>query len=282
LDTAGYDVRAMPAFFERMEAIGRLHDIDIPEFLRTHPVTTRRIAESRDHAQQYPTKISRESEDFFHIQARLRVLSSKPEDAVRYFRNVSEQGSHQAASRYGLALALIATHQLEPARKEVNALLKSNPDSLLYQLLLANLEMEAGNTQTGLQRYSSTLQQFPESLAALQLYGNSLAKAGRYDEAWKILDQAVRKHPEEPALYKLLATAAGESGRKMEAHRAYGEYYYRVGQPREAVEQMELAIKQANGSFYYVSSLEARIREIREESGLLFKNQRAQPPEKGK
>jgi predicted Zn-dependent protease len=282
LDTAGYDVRAMPAFFERMEAIGRLHDIDIPEFLRTHPVTTRRIAESRDHAQQYPAKISRESEDFFHIQARLRVLGSKPEDAVRYFRNVSEQDSHQAANRYGLALALIAAHQLEPARKEVNALLKSNPDSLLYQLLLANLEMEAGNTQTGLQRYSSTLQQFPESLAALQLYGNSLAKAGRYDEAWKILDQAVRKHPEEPALYKLLATAAGESGRKMEAHRAYGEYYYRVGQPREAVEQMELAIKQANGSFYYVSSLEARIREIREESGLLFKNQRAQPPEKGK
>jgi len=276
LNAANYDVRAMPAFFERMEAIGRLHDVDVPEFLRTHPVTTRRIAESRDHAVQYPPRPSPNSEDFLHMQARLRVLVGKPEEAVRYFQSTLEENAQQPAARYGLALALITSRQLEPARKEVNSLLKSKPDYLPYQLLRADLEMAAGNTQTGLQIYASTTQRYPDSLAALQLYGTSLSKAERYEEAWKILDKAVRSHPEEPALYKLLATAAGESGRKMEAHRAYGEYYYRVGQPSEAVEQLELAIKLAKGSFYYVSSLEARIREIREESGLLFKKQ--QPP----
>jgi predicted Zn-dependent protease len=264
-----------------MEAIGRLHDVDVPEFLRTHPVTTRRIAESRDHAVQYPPRSSPNSEDFLHMQARLRVLVGKPEEAVRYFQSALEENAQQPAAHYGLALALITSRQLEPARKEVNSLLKSKPDYLPYQLLRADLEMVAGNSQTGLQIYASTTQHYPDSLAALQLYGTSLSKAGRYEEAWKILDKAVRSHPEEPALYKLLATAAGESGRKMEAHRAYGEYYYRVGQPREAVEQLELAIKLAKGSFYYVSSLEARIREIREESGLLFKKQQPSP-DKGK
>ena len=282
LNAANYDVRAMPAFFERMETIGRLHDVDVPEFLRTHPVTTRRIAESRDHAEQYPRKPTSNDEDFHHIRARLRVLSSKPEEAVRYYRNAPELASHPLAARYGLALALIATGQLDAARMEVSALIRMKPDYLLYQLLRADLEMASGDSRTGLQTYASTVQRFPESLAALQMYGASLTKARRYDQAWKILDQAVRRHPEEPELYKLLATAAGESGRKMEAHRAYGEYYYRVGQPREAIEQMELAIKLANGSFYYISSLEARIREIREESGLLFKKQQLPPPEKRK
>jgi predicted Zn-dependent protease len=51
-----------------------------------------------------------------------------------------------------------------------------------------------------------------------------LKKASR--PARQLLDKAVRARPLEPALYKLLASAAGESGNRMEAHRAYGEYYF--------------------------------------------------------
>jgi len=280
LDSAGYDVRAMPAFFERMEAVGRLHEVDIPEFLRTHPVTTRRISESRDHAEQYPVRKNPESVDFEHMQARLRVLGSKTEESIRFFRNAMEQDPSDLAAHYGLALAYLRARQLEPARKELAMLLKLKPDYLPYHLLRAELEMTADNSQAGLRWYSSTVQQFPDSIAALQLLGENLVRTQRYGEAWKVLDQAVRRNPDEPALYKLLATAAGESGRKMDAHRAYGEYYYRVGRPQEAIEQLELAIKLANNSFYYVSSIEARIREIREESGLLFKKQTSAAPEK--
>ena len=50
----------------------------------------------------------------------------------------------------------------------------------------------------------------------------------------------------------------------MEAHRAYGEYYFLTGQPRAAIEQFELAIRYAGNNFYYVSSLQARIKDIRE------------------
>jgi predicted Zn-dependent protease len=68
----------------------------------------------------------------------------------------------------------------------------------------------------------------------------------------------------------------------MEAHRAFGEYYYRIGQPRAAIDQLEIAIRHANNSFYYVSSLEARIREIREQSGIAGKdNQKSRPPKSG-
>ncbi len=135
--------------------------------------------------------------------------------------------------------------------------------------------MAAGNTAAGLALYAKTLQQNPDSLALIQRNAAALLGAKRPEDARALLDRTIRRRSDEPALYRMLATAAGEAGRPLEAHRAFGEYYYRVGQPRAAVEQFELALRLANSS-YYVSSLEARIREIREEEPLLFKNDR--PP----
>ena len=97
----------------------------------------------------------------------------------------------------------------------------------------------------------------------------------------------MRARPQEPALYKLLASAAGESGNRMEAHRAYGEYYFLTGQPRAAIEQFELATRFAGNNFYYVSSLEARIKDIRETlppapAAKRPERERQSPPEKNK
>jgi len=284
LDSAGYDARAMPAFFERMENANRLMESDAPEFLRTHPVTSRRIAESQDQARSFPVRQNPDPKEFLHMQARLRVLDSGPDTALRYYQELIGQQKTDVAphDRYGYALALLSARQFDAARRESGLLLKANPSFLPYLLLQADIEMADNHVRTGLAQYRSTIVKFPKSMAALQKYTEALNRSGQYEEARKQLDQAVRQHPEEPVFYKLLATAAGESGHPREAHRAFGEYYYRIGNPRAAVEQLELAIKHANNSFYYTASLEARIREIREQSSLIFKRAEKSGSEKRK
>jgi predicted Zn-dependent protease len=288
LDAAGFDARAMPAFFERMEAVGRLYETNLPEFLRTHPVTGRRIAESRDHAEGFPARKASDPTAFTHMQARLRVLGSKPEEALGHFRGaIGQAGSpHADADRYGLALALLVNRQFSAARQETEKLVRQRPDYPPYLLLRAEIELESGNLRQGLKLYGDTARLYPASTAVTRYYSGALLKAKQPGEARDLLDKAIRQHPDEPALYKLLATAAGESGRPLEAHRAFGEYYYRMGQPKAAIEQLEIALRYANKNFYYTSSLEARIREIRETSGLLFKDteprQDRAPPKKGK
>lgn len=283
LNSAGYDARAMPAFFERMDSLTRLDESDLPEFLRDHPVTSRRIAESRDHATEFPKRTEGDSTDFLTMQARLRVLVGNADEAVRYFRSNLDQGSRALSSdRYGLALALLNSNQPEAARQENEILLRQNPGFLAYQLLRADIEVATGNTGNALNDYAATVRQFPQSRAAVQKYADALIKNRRYADAARLLDQAVRNTPDEPELYRLLATAAGESGHPMEAHRAFGEYYYRIGQPRAAIDQLEIAIRHANNSFYYVSSLEARIREIREQAGIPGKDsQKSRPAKSG-
>jgi predicted Zn-dependent protease len=266
LNTAGYDARAMPAFFEQMEVLGRLHENNLPEFLRTHPVTVRRIAESRNHAESFPARVNPDGNAFAHMQARLRVLGNKPEEALKIFNGKLESGNTNSppADRYGYALALLVNKRPDDARREAALLLKSDPDYAPYHILRAELELAAGNQPAGLRAYAEAARRFPASLALTQRYASALLKNGQPAQARQLLDKAVRQQPGEPTLYKLLASAAGESGKKMEAHRAFGEYYFLTGQPRAAIEQFELAVRFAGNNFYYVASLEARIKEIRE------------------
>lgn len=266
LDNAGYDVRAMPAFFEQMELLTRLYENNLPEFLRSHPVTSRRIAESRNHAENFPTRANPSANAFTNMQARLRVLGSQPEETLALFRSEQEgrDSTPKAANQYGLALALLATKHYEEARRETALLLKAHPDYAPYHILRAEIELTAGNKQAALNAYAEASRQFPASLAVVQRHAAALLKSGQPAQARLLLDKAVRQWPTEPALYKLLSTAAGESGNRMEAHRAYGEYYFLTGQPRAAIGQFELAIRFANDNFYYVSSFGARIKDIRD------------------
>ena len=265
LNNAGYDARAMPGFFEQMELLTRLYENNLPEFLRSHPVTGRRIAESRNHAEGFPVRTNPDASAFAHMQARLQVLGNKPEEALKLFRAKQEgqDASHRAADRYGNALALLAVKRYDEARQETASLLKARTDYVPYHILRAEIELAAGNKSAGLKAYSDAGRQFPNSLALIQRHASALLKNGQPAQARQLLDKAVRERPQEPALYKMLASAAGESGNRMEAHRAYGEYYFLTGQPHAAIEQFELAIRFANNNFYYVSSLEARIKDIR-------------------
>lgn len=279
LDAAGYDARSMPAFFERLDSLTRVYETSLPEFLRTHPITARRIAESRDHADHFPARVAQNELDFQLMQARLRVLSSKPEAALSHYRGMLDAAgkSPQQAVHYGLALAHLAGRQFANASDVASALIQQNPGQLNYTLLLADIEIGRGNLQKGLELYAAQVRKYPDVLALSQRYADALIKNRRMQEARVVLDNLTRTQRREPALFKMLATAAGDSGQPLEAHRAYGEYYYLIGQPRAAVEQMELALRHAHGKFYYVSSIEARIREIREESGLLFKRNENDP-----
>lgn len=266
LNAAGFDARAMPAFFEQLESHGRLYETNLPEFLRTHPITGRRIAESRNHAESFPVRANPEGTAFAHMQARLRVLSSKPEATLHLFRDKLETRELPlaVASQYGHALALQANNRLDEARRETALLLKLNPDYAPYHILSAEIELASGNKAAALNTYNVAARRFPTSLALTERHASALLKSGQASQARLMLDKVVRLQPGEPTLYKLLATAAGESGKRMEAHRAYGEYYFLIGQPRAAIEQFELAARFAGKNFYYVASLEARIKEIRE------------------
>jgi predicted Zn-dependent protease len=259
----------MPAFFEQMQNLNRLNDTSLPEFLRTHPVTTNRIADSRNRAEQLKVrKTSSDSADFQQIRAKGRALApGSPAEIVRDFKENLAQGKYlnAEAERYGYAVALLRAHKLADARAEAQKLIERQPNRTAYRILQAEIEMAAGNHQQALDIYAAAYAKASTSVPLMQYYVSALLKAGKHRQARDLLKTALQRRPEDPELYRMLAQAAGEIGATYEAHKAMSEHYYWSGNLPAAVEQLRLAARFAGDNFYLQSSIEARTAAIKEE-----------------
>ena len=271
LVSAGFDPRAMPAFFERMQTFNRYNETDLPEFLRTHPVTTNRIADSRGRAEQYDYHQRPDTADYLHARAKLRALA--PGDAgevARGFKYNLEQGKYRNADaeRYGYALALLRNRQLDAAQSESKQLIERDPRNLWYRVLEAEIAMAAQRYPQALQSYQAAYRSHPDNLPLTRYYAAALLKTKRPDIAKGLIKTALRRQPDDAGLYKMLAQATGATGEPIEAHRAMAEHYYLSGNPKAAIEQLQIAARKVDNNFYLQASLEARIQAIQEELAL--------------
>ena len=74
LENSGYDTSEMAEMFKNMQELRRLSGDTPPEFLLTHPVTTRRITESRERARENPQDGTVDSFNFKLIKNRVKYL----------------------------------------------------------------------------------------------------------------------------------------------------------------------------------------------------------------
>lgn len=268
LARSGFDPRAMPAFFEHLQNLNRLNETSLPEFLRTHPVTTNRIADSRNRAEQFQARQIPDSLEFELVRAKIRAFApGNPDEIVRGFKENLVQGKYRSANaeHYGYALALLRARQLPAARQEANKLVERQPNKPAFRILQAEIEMAAENYKQALAIYADTRAKAPSNAALMHYYASALLKAKQYRQAKEILNTALQQRPQDPELYKMLAQAAGSIGLTYEAHKALAEHYYLNGNPNASIEQLQLAARFAGDNFYLQSSLEARITAIKEE-----------------
>lgn len=272
LARSGFDPRAMPAFFERMQNLNRVNETNLPEFLQDHPVTVNRIADALNRAdeylKQYKVRETRDSMEYLLVHAKIRALApGDPDDIARGFKENLAQGKYRNvdAERYGYALALLRARQLTKARAEAQTLIEHQANQPSYRILQAEIEMAAGNYKQALAIYAAAYAQIPSNAALMRDYASALLKTEHYQQAKNLLQTALQNQPGDPGLYQMLAEAAGGTGSSYESHRALAEHYYFNGNPSAAIEQLQIAKHYVGNNFYQQSSVEARIAAIKEE-----------------
>ncbi len=239
LARAGYDPRAMPAFFERLWRQSRLQEGELPALLRTHPVTTERIADTRSRAEALPRPRRQPDPGPFHlIRARVAVLTaSDPLAAARRLDRESPSG------RYGRALALILAGKAREARPLVERLASRHPEEVPYLLLQGRLELEEDRPGAALATYRRALRLYPHHYALTAAYAEALLRAGRPEQARELLRDYLRYREPTPLLYRLLARAEAGAGRPVEAQLSLAELAYLEGRLAEAVAHLERALR---------------------------------------
>ncbi|MEC8097231.1 MAG: M48 family metalloprotease, partial [Pseudomonadota bacterium] len=99
LEKSGYQTKEMSEMFKNMQEIRRLSGDNIPEFLLTHPITTRRITESRERSRAASDEGILDSLNFKLIKARVKFLMTDNLGikALENEKDDSDEGKYFAA-----------------------------------------------------------------------------------------------------------------------------------------------------------------------------------------
>jgi predicted Zn-dependent protease len=265
LEAAGFDVRGMAGFFERMQRAIRLYENNAPAYLRTHPLTSERIADMENRVMGMRYRQVPDSPDFGYVRARLRVQAMPAIDALRTFTGLVESNPDDAAHRYGLVLVQLRLGRLEDARKGFDELRRRVGSSPFIATLAADLAIARHDTDAAVKALTAARREFPASKSVLYALADAQVGGGRLADAVQSVRRAMTDHGNaDIRLWQLLARAEEARGRQTAQHRALAEVYALQGAYQAALEQLELARKANDGDFYELSALDARMREIRE------------------
>lgn len=278
LSRAQFDPLAMGTFMEKLQRSSSLNDLGVvPGYLRTHPVTVERIADAHTRAgTARDFKLARESVDFHYVRALLRSYVGDPKAAVTYFESALEERkfSSEAATRYGLAAALLRTRDFERGKRELMKLEAEHIKHPMIAAMMGQMLIQNEEIPAAVKFFERAVVEYPNHVQLQYDLPEVLLRAKEPKRALASLEKSLARRPDDAQFLELAARASADAGLKMKQHRFLGEQYARQGNLRGALDQFELASKAGDGDYYEASYVEARVREMKREIGQLAREKR--------
>jgi predicted Zn-dependent protease len=262
---ADMDPHAAPAMFERMLQATRYSKSEqIPEFLRSHPLSENRIADTRNRAREHPKKVREPDLAYQLMRARVVTeLTDTPEQAVARFRGELD-GSPRSreAAIYGLVLALTAAGRLDEASLELDPIWSSSPDRLEYIIADAEIDMARNKPDQAAKKLVRRLRESPGNHPLTMSYATALVKNQQPHIAAEVLVAQSKRRPNDPGLWYLLAEAQGLSGNIAGLHQSRAEYFILNGALDQAEEQLTYALKLTQRDYLNSAKINQRLEDV--------------------
>jgi len=265
LARAGFDPNGMPSFFETLAQKTGPLAARAPEFLRTHPVTVNRIAETRSRASAYPATEVDDAPGYSLTRARIRVLSSStPEQALAQFRSdkTAAQRADDIETRYGIALALMQLGRYDEARAEFRTLLDAHPGIIHFHSGLAAAQMASGDQKAALATFEEAVGLFSRNVPLTLRYADALLQTDKPARAHELLLDLYNQVPPTPRQVRLIAIAASAAGDTADAHHYMAEYHVMNGDLVMAADQLRLALSIPELDDVQKARFQSRLEEI--------------------
>lgn len=264
LADAGFDPDGMASFFEVISSDTRPVESRVPEFLRTHPVSSARIAEARGRARDYPKVESEDSTNYGIARARLRVSSAgTAEQAVAMYEQTRYERQTDI-ERYGRAIAYQRAGRHDEANRIFEELVSRDSKVIPYHVGLAQSQLELERVQQARTTFERARELFPRNVPLTIHYAEALLQLGEAQLAHKMLLDLLNNVPPTPEQVRLIARAAIDAGDAAEAHYYMAEYSFMTGDLVQGVSFLRQALRVPDIQEIQRIRFEARIDFIRE------------------
>ena len=292
LDAAGFAPSGMASMFERLDVASRLNDAGGYPYLRSHPLTTDRISESRNRTLINPGAPAVATLMHAMMQARSRVLMAEGVQSLQRLATPANAPARidRVASLYGAALASSMLNEHGAAQAQVAQAMQLEATMAprdaqaerALQLLLAQVRLGAGNAAGALDVLDGIA---PATRAAggsagagrpaLLLRAQVVLALHRANPALaqeplrastESLQTWLADQPQDSAAWELVASTSEALGLKLRSMRAAAEARVLLGDLTGAIDRLraaQTASRQATGAdFIEASVIDSRLRQI--------------------
>jgi predicted Zn-dependent protease len=301
MSQAGYAPQGFVSMFEKLQQSNRLNDAGGFPYLRSHPLSTERIADMQGRVQDATdttgtqpslTPLSTPSTprkrpmllEHAMVVARAQILTDTSVENLRRWAAVpdattpSMMADNPAGGWYGRAFAALKQRDFALAHKSLlrlNPLVAQDPAaSVLARLLAAELALAQNQVTLASEQLKGMAK---TSRPALLLSAQADTQNGRAAQAAQDLQTWLVDHPRDAMAWQTLASAYEAQGRALAAIRAQAEYSvaeldYEAALYRLQAAQ-ELARKKPANDSMEAAIVDTRMREVRS----LMQEQAQQP-----
>jgi predicted Zn-dependent protease len=263
---AGFDPNGMSNFFEEMGRRTQLSPDWVPELLKSHPVTSARMAEAKGRAAQYPPVITHDSMSYAITRERVRVLTTPAGTDPRdhYAAVTANEADSSIAQVYGKALAQYMAGDYGHAIPTFEHLVATHPEVMQFHTALGQAQLSAGQTKAALSTLERARELSPRNIPVTVRYAEALLQAGRPKRAHEVLLDLFNNVPPSQEQIRLTAMAASAAGDVADAYSYMAEYHFMGGDLPLAINQLELALSVPDTTDVQRARYAARLKELRE------------------
>ncbi len=266
LARSGFDPEGMPRFFETMSRLAGSSEFNIPEMLRTHPVTSTRIAETKERADQLNITPMPDSISYALTRERLRVLSNPAgKDPQEYYAAViKNEPDASSAQVYGQGLAMMMSGNADRAIPIFRKLRDTDPTVMQYHTALGQAQLRAGQGKASIETLEKARELFPRNVAVTVRYAETLMQSGDSKTAHEILLDLFNVVPPTPEQARLTALAANAAGDVADSYYYMSEYHIMSGDLPLAINQLQLALAVPKITSVQRARFQARLEEVQQ------------------
>lgn len=264
LHAAGLDPEGMATFFAKLMQKNRIDPrYQLPEYLRTHPLSVNRVTEARNRLKAFTTTEVKESQLYDFVKERVRVLTADEFiDLKEYYQGAlaNDQGNHQA-ELYGKALLAYTNNEFQQAwdilvNIEADASVGFVVESLKAEVL-AKLDHNEAKTYI-----DQMINRHPDNDVILETAATIMMRSKDIkwvDQSIKLIRKLNLSQPQNPHFYDLLSIANYNALKPVQSGEAMARKEHLMGRNYRAVRILRNLKKKDDLDYYQSAEINALI-----------------------
>ena len=245
LENSGYDTSEMAEMFKNMQELRRLSGDTPPEFLLTHPVTTRRITEAREKARENPQNGIIDSFNYRLIKNRVKYLMTDNLSIRAFEKEIGDTDD----DKYFRALIEMKKLNFSKSLDILKVLEEKYPDNLIIKTTIAEVYTESGNIRKSKDYTNKLLSVSLGNYPLSYNLANALIQEEDYVAAEGILEDIKFYRPVDVNLLRDLSEVQKLSNNMLGYHLTNSEFLFYSGRYEEALMDLQEARRIARNNF---------------------------------